>query len=93
VEYSYLDKVTKHIEIGEKLGLDDSDVAFSIIHSSEKYSDKEVKDVLSSLSEKIRHEIKAAIESYKETGEYYVISSTGVTKDLSKLMKRLSEIF
>ena len=93
MEYSYLDKVNKHVELGKKLGLDDSDVAFSIINSAEKYSDEEVKDVLSSLSGGVRREIEMAIENYKESGGYYVISSTGVTKDLSGLMNRLSKIF
>lgn len=90
---SFKEKAEKHVELGKKLDLDDSEVAFSIMHSAEEYDDEEVRRVLSSLSEELKNEIHFAIESYKETGEYYVISSTGTSKDLSELMKRISMLF
>jgi hypothetical protein len=86
------ERVKKHIEIGKKLDLDASEVAFSIIHSAEKFDDEQVKSVLANLSIEIKMEIIAAVDCYKETGEYYVISSTGVSKDLSELMGRMSKL-
>lgn len=93
MELSFKEKADKHVVLGEKLNLEDSEVAFSIMHSAEMYDDEEVKNVLASLSEGLKKEIHSVIESYKETGEYYVISSTGTSKDLSGLMKRLSTLF
>jgi hypothetical protein len=93
IDPNFKEKAEKYVELGNKLDLEDSEVAFSIMHSSEMSGDEEVKDVLSSLSEVLKGEIHSAIEKYKETGEYYVISSTGTSKDLSKLMKRISALF
>jgi hypothetical protein len=93
MDLSFKEKAEKHVELGKKLDLDGSEVAFSILHSAEQYDDEEVKEVMSSLSEELKNEINIAIESYKETGEYYVISSTGTSKDLSELMRRISMLF
>lgn len=92
MENSYYAVVNQHIEDCRTLNLDDSELAFSIIHSAEKFNDEQVRSVLGSLPEEIKKEIISAIESYKETGEYYAISSTGVSKDLSALMGRLSKL-
>lgn len=92
MDSNYLAVVNQHIKDCKELYLDNSELAFSIIHSAEKFDDKEVELVLSSLSEDIKKEIVSAIDDYKETGEYYVISSTGVSKDLSELMGRLSKL-
>ena len=89
---TFKDKVDKHIELGQKLNLEASEVAFSIIHSAENFDDCQIEAVFASLPEEIKNELLAAINSYKETGEYYVISSTGVSKDLSELMGRLSKL-
>lgn len=92
MENSYLAAVKQHVEDCKTLNLDDSELAFSIIHSAEKYNDSEILPVLASLPQEIKLEINSAIQSYKETGKYYVISSTGVSKDLSALMGRLSNL-
>lgn len=92
VENNYLAMVNQHIADCRALNLDDSELAFSIIHSAENFDDSEVEPVLTSLPEKIKMEINSAIKSYKKTGEYYVISSTGVSKNLSELMERLSKL-
>lgn len=85
--------VSLHIEDCNTLKLDDSHLAISIIIDAEKYLDKEILEVFSDLPEKIIFEINLVLSSYLETGEYYVISSNGATKDLSKILFRLVNLF
>ena len=84
--------IKQHAEDCETLGLDVSELAFSIIQSAENYSNEEVVNAFSELPEELKSEIQSIVNDYKESGEYYVISSTGVMKDLSKLMGRLSRL-
>ena len=88
----YMTDIKQHAEDCETLGLDVSELAFSIIQSAENYSNEEVVNAFSELPEELKSEIQSIVNDYKESGEYYVISSTGVMKDLSKLMGRLSRL-
>ena len=92
MENNYLNLVKQHMEDCSVMNLDNSELAFSILHSAEKFDDEQVESALATLPEEIKKEIAAVIDSYKETGEYYVISSTGTSKDLSELMGRLAKI-
>lgn len=74
------------------LNLPVSELAFSIVLAAGKYPDEEVIGAFSSLSGEVMAEIRRAISEYERTGEYHAISSTGVTKDLSELMRRVSQL-
>lgn len=85
-------EANQHIEDCRALGLSVAEMAFSIIVGAGKYSDEEVRDVFAALPSDVLGEVKLAILEYKKTGEYHVISSTGITKDLSELMERISQL-
>jgi hypothetical protein len=61
-----------------------------LLHMAEEYSDEEVKSTFESLPEEVVKIALKKLDNYKKTGEYYVISITGVTKEVSKLMERLT---
>jgi hypothetical protein len=88
----YMTEITQHVEDCKALGQDVSELAFSIIQSAENYTNEEVVTAFSELPEMLKSEIQSIVNDYKETGEYYVISSTGVMKDMSNLMGRLSRL-
>ena len=87
---SYKEIAHQHIIDCKKYDIPIEDVAFEVMHMAEGYSNEEVLEVFDSLSNDVLMKIHEKIKEFKESGEYYVISSTGVTKDLSCLMKRLS---
>jgi hypothetical protein len=59
---------------------------------AEDYPDEEIKSTFNSLPKEVLEIANTKLNSFRKTGEYYVISSTGTTKDLSEPMKRLSKI-
>ena len=88
----YKQVVDQHVEDCRALNLPLSELASSILHSADAFQDEEVRNVFISLPEDLMKEINSVFSDYRETGEYYVVSSTGATKDLSKLMERLSQL-
>lgn len=88
----FFDEVSQHIEDCKVLGLATSELALSIVLSSAKYMDEEIKEVFSSLPVEIIEEIRKIIFDYENTREYHVISSTGVTRDLSEIINRIKKL-
>jgi hypothetical protein len=86
----YLEIAHKHLSDCEKYGVSLEDATFEVMHMAEDYSDEEVKSTFESLPEEVVKIALKKLDNYKKTGEYYVISSTGVTKEVSKLMERLT---
>lgn len=86
-----LNEVRQIIEDCKVLNFSESKLALAIIRATEKYSDKEIVGVFACLSNGVMEEIRRQISGYETTGEYYVISSSGIT-DLSGQMGRISKL-
>lgn len=91
MESELFNEICQITEDCKALNFPGSRLALAIIRATEKYSDKEVVCVFSSLSIEVMTEIRQQILNYETTGEYYVISSAGI-KDLSGLMGRISKL-
>lgn len=89
---SYLDLAKKHLTNCKKYGISLEDATFEIMHMAEDYADEEVKVTFSSLPSDVLDLAHKKLDVFKQTGEYHVISSTGVSKDLTELMARLSKL-
>jgi hypothetical protein len=89
---NFSSEVEQHIADCAMLGLSIQDLATSIILSADRYQDADVKDVLLKLPSDIASEIRNSISEFEKTGECYVISSTGVNRDISNLMSRISSL-
>ncbi|UVM63759.1 hypothetical protein [Pseudomonas sp. B21-010] len=91
MESELLNEVCQIVEDCKVLNFSESKLALAIIRAAEKYSDKEVVSVFSSLSNGVMAEIGQHVSRYETTGEYYVISNAGIS-DLSGLMGRISKL-
>ncbi len=89
---SYLSLAKKHLSDCEKYGISFEDATFEVMHMAEDYTDEEVKIVFRSLPPNVLDIAHDKLELFKQSGEYHVISSTGVVKDISELMTRLSRL-
>lgn len=89
---SYLGLAKKHLSDCEKYGISLEDATFEIMHMAEDYADEEVKVTFSSLPSNVLDLAHDKLGVFKQSGEYHVISSTGVSKDLTELMARLSKL-
>lgn len=86
-------EIAQHIADAKLLNLSTHDLVISILLSAGKYSDKEIEGAITSLDPIVFNEMKDCVLSFRKTGEYHIISSTGTSRDISKLMARLSTIF
>jgi uncharacterized protein YeeX (DUF496 family) len=86
----YIEIANKHLSDCKRYGISIEDATFEIMHMAEDYSDEEIKSTFNLLPSEVVKIAHNKLDDYKKTGEYYVISSTGITKELTKLMKRLS---
>ncbi|MCE2597369.1 hypothetical protein K6Y31_21595 [Motilimonas cestriensis] len=89
---SYLGLVEKHLSDCKKYGISLEDATFEIMHMAEDYADEEVKLTFSSLPSDVLDLAHHKLDVFKQTGEYHVISSIGVSKDMTDLMARLSKL-
>ncbi|WP_157477084.1 hypothetical protein [Lysobacter sp. Root690] len=88
----FSDEIAQHIADAKLLDLSTHDLVTSILLSAGKYSDTEIENAIDSLDLVILNEIKDSVFNFRKTGEYHIISSTGTSRDISKLMARLSVI-
>jgi hypothetical protein len=89
---SYLNLAKKHLSECKKYGISLEDATFEIMHMAEDYTDEEIKITFNSLPTDVVDLAHKKLDVFKQSGEYHVISSTGVEKNLSDLMARLSTL-
>ena len=89
---SYLVLSKKHLSECEKYGISLEDAVFEIMHMAEDYSDEEVISTFGSLTIEIIDLVHKKLNVFEQSGEYHIISSTGMDKDVSNLMARLSKL-
>lgn len=88
----FSNEIAQHIADAKLLNLSTHDLVTSILLCADRYSDHEIEDAVTSLDLIILSEIKESVFDFEKTGEYHIISSTGTSRDISKLMRRLSKI-
>jgi len=89
---SYLNLAKKHLSECEKYGISLEDATFEIMHMAEDYTDEEIKITFNSLPTDVVDFAHKKLDVFKQSGEYHVISSTGVENNLTGLMARLSTL-
>jgi hypothetical protein len=85
----FIEIANKHLSDCKRYGISLEDATFEVMNIAEDYSDEEIISTFNLLPSEVVKIAHKKLDDYKKTGEYYVISSTGVTKDLTKLMERL----